>query len=513
MDSKEIKRLTERRHPAYKDSKPHWDFLEMSYQGGRQWFEGNVFRYMKEGDLEYQDRVKRAYRFNHSKEVVDLVDKYLFRAPIVREDNAPDYLKTFWGSATKRGVEMDDFARVISRRASTLGCPWLVVDNNFTFSADENASKADESEDSGKVYCYLVNPQDVLDFSYDDEGELRWILLREYKRDDANPAEDNGDVKEQFRLWERNSWTLFGKSGRAFVQLDVGIHNLNRVPAIRCTNSFEDDPYTASALIADVAYLDRAVANYLSNLDAIIQDQTFSQLALPAQGVLPGSDGAATLREMGTKRLFLYDGESGSAPMFLAPDPRQAALIISAIQQLINEIYHSVGLAGERTKQDNAKGIDNSSGVAKERDFDRVLALLKSKASMLESIENQVAELVAAWNGDTKPLGKVVTYSETFNIRDLDSELAIAASVMTLDAPAGVQAEEMKLLVEKLFPNLAGDIIEELKSEVEDWAKDREEQSLMPMVNGLAPQDGLPSAPRDLASEGAKQSQTKASSN
>ncbi len=30
-------------------------------------------------------------------------------------------------------------------------------------------------------------------------------------------------------------------------------------------------------------------------------------------------------------------------------------MIITTIQTVINEIYHSVGVAGERTKQDNAK--------------------------------------------------------------------------------------------------------------------------------------------------------------
>ena len=48
-----------------------------------------------------------------------------------------------------------------------------------------------------------------------------------------------------------------------------------------------ESPYFSPSLIDDIAYLDRAVANYLSNLDAIIQDQTFSQLAIPVQSLLP----------------------------------------------------------------------------------------------------------------------------------------------------------------------------------------------------------------------------------
>jgi hypothetical protein len=43
--------------------------------------------------------------------------------------------------------------------------------------------------------------------------------------------------------------------------------------------------HISTPLIADIAYLDRAAANYLSNLDAIIQDQTFSQLVIPAEAL------------------------------------------------------------------------------------------------------------------------------------------------------------------------------------------------------------------------------------
>jgi hypothetical protein len=52
------------------------------------------------------------------------------------------------------------------------------------------------------------------------------------------------------------------------------------------------------------------------------------------------------------------------------------------VNKIIGEIYHSVGMAGERTKQDNAMGIDNSSGVAKAYDFERMNAMLATKAQL-----------------------------------------------------------------------------------------------------------------------------------
>lgn len=93
---KKLKKFLERRHPEYSRALSHWQFMELCYEGGREWFEPNVFRYMKEGEREFEDRLKRAYRFNHTREVVDLVDKYLFKMDPARAvEDAPSSVKGF----------------------------------------------------------------------------------------------------------------------------------------------------------------------------------------------------------------------------------------------------------------------------------------------------------------------------------------------------------------------------------------------------------------------------------
>jgi hypothetical protein len=169
---------------------------------------------------------------------------------------------------------------------------------------------------------------------------------------------------------------------------------LARSPASRSTTSSATTLYSSPALINDIAYLDRAIANYLSNLDAIIQDQTFSQLAMPAQGALPGDDKYDQLIDMGTKRIFtLRRGRRRQARIYLARS-EAGAVIIEVINKIINEIYHSVGMAGERTKQDNSVGIDNSSGVAKAYDFDRLNSLSDDEVAVAENAENKLIALV-----------------------------------------------------------------------------------------------------------------------
>lgn len=475
-DQKKLRRLIERRHPEYAENVDHWDFLEDTYEGGREWFKENIFRYIKEGDTEFADRLARAYRFNHSREVVDLLNKYLFKQNVQRnEQDAPEALKRFWKKATLNGLGIKDLSRQISKKTSIYGRIGIVIDNKT--SGKPIVSKADEKKAGARTYAYIVGPEQLLDYAFDDQGELMWALIQECERDDADPLESSGDEIERFRLWTKNDWTLYEevKEGRKKVVklIGSGVHGLGVVPVVLADNVISDEEYGAQSLIDDIAYLDRAVANYLSNLDAIIQDQTFSQLAMPAQNVLPGEDNYTKLTEMGTKRIFLYDGEGGAAPFYLSPDPKQAQMILAAINKIINEIYHTVGLAGERTKQDNAVGIDNSSGVAKAFDFERVNALLAAKADSLEVVENKIAQIVAMWHGEKPESAEdLVSYPDDFDTRGLYDEFDIAARLMLIDAPETVRQEQMKSVLDKLFPQIEKSARAKMEKALKDWPTD-----------------------------------------
>lgn len=540
-----LKSFLSRRHPEYYENIDHWEFLEECYEGGREWFKNNIFRYIKEGNKEYSDRVGRAYRFNHTREVVDLVDKYIFKMEVSRnEQDAPDYLKEFWKNATLNNISISDFMKQVSKQTSISGRIWIVVDNNKN--EGEIISKADEKENKVRSYVYAVSQKDALDMSYDDDGNLNWILIHEQIRDDEDPLKSSGQMLHRFRLWERNQWTLFtlkpnGKqqkkpissvkltdvisklaasnlgddiniedptsdnklnvvvaddgdvenlSGSSLNEYDVEVegpvaHSFGSVPVFHADNTINNEPYESTSMIDDVAYLDRAVSNYLSNLDAIIQDQTFSQLIMPAQGMMPGDSGYDKIIKMGTSRIFTYDGEGGGKPEYISPDVRQAEIILKVINKIINEIYHTVGLSGERTKEDNALGIDNSSGVAKAYDFERVNSLLASKADSLEHIENKINCFVRKWNGDDVE-DKLVLYPQNFDVRGLYDEFEIATNLSVIGAPDSVRRLQMNSVVDKLFPTLAKDLKEQIKNDIKSW---KPPVAMQPQQGNGLPQD------------------------
>lgn len=525
--AKQIQALVQRVHPEYNAMLNHWRFLDATYRGGRGWFEEHIFKYYKEGDTEFKDRKARAYRFNHTREVVDLINKYLYRRhPTRKSDDAPQSIKDFWLDVDGSGMDIQDFVRSASTKASVFGCPWVVVDSTVT-EVPDNASEADVQD--GRIYAYILDPEQVRDFSWGDDGELNWLLVEETYRDDENPMVSSGEVRYQFRLWTRTHWYLYRpkddeqtqpkpevhrtsnasvddtvKQGHNYELHDDGPHGAGVVPAIRLDNVPSENLWTVPALINDIAYLDRAVANYLSNLDAIIQDQTFSQLAIPAQNLMPGDDDYKKVIEAGTKRIFVFDGENGQQPFFLSPDPKQAELIITAIQQIINEIYHSVGLAGERTKQDNAKGIDNSSGVAKAKDFERVNSLLLSKAQAMQAFENKLVKLVTRFAGEESKLSEdnpLVVYPDSFDVVGLLDEIDIATKLSLIEAPAVMRARQMNVISTKLFRDASQSDLAEIEREIKAWRKRLETQVELDMENR---ENGVAEAKTRLTEEAAR---------
>lgn len=499
LSQKHLQTFFDRRHPRYDDLLAHWIFIEATYKGGRSWFSPeNIHRYLKEGDREYGDRLKRAYRFNHSREVVDLVQKYLFKGKITRNlDEAPEELQAFWKSCSLSGFTIDQFVRSGSTRNSVQGRVAVVVDNNFDIPDPEQETVTERIAEraTGKVYAYVVGVKDILDYAWDEDGdgELLWCKLREYARDDRDPIKSSYDMVERVRLWTRNDWSLFEVERtpvdipanvtdvvkRAYAaaapvtkvrRVGYGVHGLGFVPVKMFDHTDTDEPYESRGLIDDTAYMDRAVANYLSNLDAIIQDQTFSQLTIPAQALQAGEDQHSELVRIGTSRILAYDAGAGStaSPEYISPDPKQAGVILTVVNKIISEIYHTIGLAGERTKEDNAVGIDNSSGVAKAYDFERVNSLLYAKGQSCQRLENWMARTVMAWHGKSLD-ADLVTYPTTFDIARLTDEISVAVALLELRAPMEVRRAQMMAIIDKIFPQLSKDLLAKLKADVAAW--------------------------------------------
>lgn len=470
-----IKLVTERRHPRYDALIDHWDFCELSYRGGRGYMTSkNIFRYYKEGPKDYEDRLARTHRANHTKRVVDTVNLHLFKQPVERDEQlAPEELKRFWLDPAGNGkTSISTFAKQMDQWQSVYGRIYVLVDNT-----DFGVVSLKDAEQISKPYAYIIHPQSMLDMAFDAHGEFLWALVVECRREDRDPFTSNGREMHDIRLWMRDEWHLFlqrlDPHGNTYYERGPsGVNRLGVVPIV-AIESEEGDAYSAPAMIGDIVDMDRTIVNYGSVLDEIIYGQTFSQLAIPAAGVEAGTTGYNNSVVAARDRVFLFDNSDGnSAPFYISPDAGQADLIIKAMSVLMRNIYSVTGTDNEANGQSQSKGKEYASGVVREFDYGQIENLLLNKSRALEVAEEKIAKLVLKYAGITKTddeIRQLIKYPNQFDVRGLESDLGVAKMLSDLEAPDELMRPQLKIAAGKMLPRQTTDDKAKIESAIDNW--------------------------------------------
>jgi hypothetical protein len=458
--------LLARRHPGWEVA-DHWRFLIDAYLGGPTWTQRHIFRFYKEGEAEFKDRQARAYRQNLSRRVVKTYTSHLFKVPAVRDrSGAPEAVKAWWTDADKEGRSIEDLMRLVSDWSGAVSPVFVVVDRPGRPQGLQGVplSVADEQTLGLRPYAYVVMPTQVLDFGLDEDGAFTWIAIEERGRDDADPLTATGAAVTRIRLWTREDWSLYQVDPEAEGGLRLVTpptpHGLGRVPVVQVSHEDGPDRYRGVALLEEIAYKDRAIANNESRLDAIICDQTFSQLAIPHKGLLASAgrdeDGKRrAMIEMGTRRVFLFNDDAQHPPMYLSPDADQARLVLDLIAQQRREVFEDAVLDSEGGRQ--RQGAETATGRA--YDFEKLNAALVGKARNLERAERQLIELVCLWTGTPIPereaLDSLVVYPDKFDVSALADDLAEAVKLTQVPGLGPTfWAEYLERLVSKVLPDL-----------------------------------------------------------
>ena len=76
-------------------------------------------------------------------------------------------------------------------------------------------------------------------------------------------------------------------------------------------------------------------------------------------------------------------------------------------------------------------------------------------------------KLVTAWMGDKLPEDdELVSYPESFDIRGLTDEFSVAQNLQLLQAPDSVRRYQMEILIDKIFPNLSKEKMQEIEKDL-----------------------------------------------
>lgn len=461
-------------HPRYAELAPHWEFCRRSYEGGPGYLAANLIKYRLEDEQDFADRLKRAARYNLTRQAVELTNGHLFKAaPVRKPEKAPDPLVRFWAEATRDHDGINGLMREATKWASVYGRVYIVVDVERP--EVEPQTELERQEMGLEPYAYLVPPDDVLDLAHGSDGELAWIKIRERYRVDADPRNAAAEMSERYRLWERGRWSLWEKrrdtQGREdAVLLAEGELPFVEIPVVILEHE-DGDQYASPGLIDDTAYLDRDVFNLCSELTETLNSQTFGQLIIPSDAI-PGSQDFMQYVAMGKKRIFTYDAQASHPPAYIQPDASQGRLILDTIEARIEQVYRSVNLLGEVGQSGGSSSA--ASGVNMAYQFAKLQSTLATMAEEAEEAEREIAELVCMWSGlgeDACP-EDLVTYPREFDVVSLQQALTDALSVESVlggSSPTAV-AELRKQVIAKSLDRLEDDVLKVITDEIDAWA-------------------------------------------
>jgi hypothetical protein len=236
---------------------------------------------------------------------------------------------------------------------------------------------------------------------------------------------------------------------------------------VTCYNSDTNLDVIGESLIKDIARINRIIYNWTSNIDEMIERQTFSQLVMPEDPqaeLQESSEGGDPLRVIGTSQIFTFPANAGHPPAFISPDKQQIDVIWKMIQQHIDKIYE---LAGLGTVGSQSKFLSQRSGISQAYQFLSINSSLARKAKKLEKAENDITKLVLNWQ-NVEELEEEVEYPTQFDILSLDETMKSTFEIVGQNFSTTLNIELLQALAKKAAPILPEDVLQQIYDEIEE---------------------------------------------
>lgn len=446
MDQKELQLIMSRRHPALAEKAAIWKLIADSYAGGQRFVAQSnyLFRYPREGTIEYDARKKRTSYFNYVQPVADILIGLLYTDPVSRD--IPESLAYLLANACE-GATFDQFMQRVGIQSLLSTCGVLVDSPQFDSAAIQTV--ADRRAQQLNPYCVLYSHDCICDFDVDTNGRLQWLILDNSTNAATEPTQTRNPVRRR-RLWTKTYFQDFEmlEENKTVSASDPFEHNLGEIPFVFVNwKNVDFDSMIGETPFEDIALLARGIYNYNSLLDETLHASTFKSLFYP----VTGKDGVpASLKEKGIGNLTTipFDGQLPKAPFFAGPEMGDVDKILMVMERYEKSILSKVGL-----DKDSEKAYAQS-GVAKSLEYRKAHAILTLGAESLEKVEKDIFRFVALWENKEGKANADVTikYRKKFDPDAIATRIAELYALFNSLPYKSVKAYAAREILKLSFP-------------------------------------------------------------
>lgn len=430
-----------------------YELLHDAYYGSGMFASGAaVTSHARESEQSINFRRKIAYYLNYTGPILNASVDPIFKDEIKREYGNSVLFDEFINDVDRQGTTLQEFVEQNAIAAKLYGVMYIVVDNVSEF----GNSLADTLANRSMPYLTAVEPKNVVNYEFDDNGKLKLFTYASYLKN------ADGSIKTHYHTWTPTEWAITDKDNKV---IGKGEHNIGRIPIVQWFGrAARKRDILPPPEYLSIAKTNAHVYNLCSLLSQILYNQTFSILTMPVD-----NNGLQDVT-IGTDNLLAYPAEAGKAPSFIAPDKGPAEVLMAQIDKLINEMYRMSGI-------DSVIGVQQAkSGVAKQWDFERTNQNLAAFAVRCETAEYDIIDLYRLWSGDN--IEYKCDYPRDFKVNDVTESLTQAQQAKDLDFKSDTFDNEiLKKVIDAYMPNLEIDtkdmIVKEAQAAADEVAQNK----------------------------------------
>ena len=476
--------------------------------GGRPYIEARLERAANESDLSWlgidddkkkicSGRKERAAYVNDASRVCQKIEQYLFSQPTTREGADEAFLK----DVTGEGVGISAFVQSVCREITVAGWCWVQVDR-MEWDVESGQSIQQKRDSGDRVRWTLWNATDVVDWHFDKDGQLGWVLVQSVVWTDDDPMVDAQKCTVR-TLYRRVNGTVmmseFVTEGTApfTLKTDFVLQGLKHVPFV-CIGkpSWEpwwfDDVEAAQAQCLNLGSLhnETLVGSVFPQL--VISETTINNLETRFRAEKHGEDEVIRLvRELvrGRNHPIVESGEDKGSSRFIEPQGAGLKLIPEEQNRIRSLMFENAGLSlfNRETRMIQ---------TAESKQFDQLdtNATLAHRAMLLQNAEVQLIALSREFdNGfaDYSPL-----YPSKFDVFDPQGVSTVLQTVMNMPK-CTLSIRKMALIAAiRLLQSISTfdkELVDDAMNEVDELKEDEQDDfsfgALPPSKFGNADED------------------------
>lgn len=457
-EASELKRMEAFINMPYGGIQDKYQFLSDAYYGDGGFEDGGyIVPHPRETYVKLCRRRMLAYYFNYVKTCVHGNVDPIFKELPVRDFSAGNqFFAGFLDDCDCKGTSINRFMKRASLKARLLGVSAIVVDN---FTADElgKFTLSGALQHRKYPYIYHVEPNKIMDFAFDQLGNLSMIEIETVNTD--VDGEGKKRTSSSRLVWTNTTVIRRIDGGGA----EVYPNKIGMIPVVLLFGAEpKENEIKPTSEFFQLAKTNLAIYNACSELRELLRSQAFNILTY----ALSDEDDFEKARELivSVENVLLWKGTAGHPPAYIAPSAIPAEMLMNEIKMLVEEIYRMANLASVTGVQQKA------SGVAKEWDFETTNMSLADFAKNIEQAESRVAKIFGAYIG--VDLQFKARYSEGFGIVDVSDKLDDITKSLALMIGGDFDREAKKMAARALFKSLDDKDINTILSDIDSRAKD-----------------------------------------